>query len=1615
MSIQVPIDNPGIGEWTLASIEADVSADPGVGSWQTNAAGDRLDVSHFVGGLNVADVLDQLVAGSLVYIRFEGRARLYTVTGTVRHTAYQEIAVDPAETKDSAGFSLADGDTHSIETYNPSSVVDGQAVDHGAQTGLSDDDHPQYHTDARGDARYVQLSQKGAPNGVASLDASGKVPTSQVDTIQGPQGDPGPAGQDGADGDPGESAYQAWIAAGNSGTQQDFADSLVGPQGPQGPIGPQGPAGPAGADGAQGPQGPQGPAGADGVSLTPDQQAALDNANAPTGANPLATVADVTPGGTDLTIKDDTVPLTTAATEIDFAGSVVVTEPSPNQIRVEVTPGAAPVASVFGRLGVVAAEESDYAASQVDNDSNVAGAFVDDALNQLDTRTTAAQSSAAQALLDAAAAQSDATSAKTKTDRITVTQAVNLDTMESDTVANNAKVTYDDAAIVADNEAKLTNVSTISTAGAALIDDADPAAQRTTLGLGTAAVEDVGSAIGDVVQLENVGGGPGLPAVDGSQLLNLPGVGGSVSVEDDDVQIVGTATTLNFTGAITAADGGSGQVNINVAPGSAPVDSVFGRDGVVTAEPGDYTSDQIDNDSTVAGGLGSVTTALEQLETNIANKTVDVVSNVAQDRILGRLTAGSGASEELTAAQVRGLLNVEDGATADLTGAEIKALYEAEADTNAYDDAAVAAVAANSASVGYTSGGFGSWQVEAVYTGAEAPAQGKFLVNDVTVAGTTAIRINLQSVSTVPTAIFQQLRAGDRLFVQANGFLLASEPAAIQWIVDGPAIESGVYFEIPVSYAGAVGGLYSYNDAWYTFTLLQLREGATGDAHAVGDGSDHADVAANAAAIAALNHDTLPGFEANEHIDWTADQGATNIDDANVPHTSVTTGNPHNVTATDVGLGNVDNTADADKPISDATATALALKTDLSLYLGHLADTDNPHQVDFGDLNPVTLAVLDSKISDRDLTADADKLDTLAAPITGADDPNATDGNGYPIGTVYVNTTSEEAFILVDNTADANVWGGTAGGGGVSFSILAELDALISDRDLTADADTLDSIEPMSGSSDPGVSTATDKALGTVYVNTTSEIAFILVDNTNGANAWYEVGSGVGGGHAIQDDGTPVTVRSNLNFTGAGVTLSDDAGNDATVVTIDADVEAVAGDGLVGSGAVGLAVGAGNGIAVTPTAVSVDESQVDITLLLGYDAEKHNNKIIFDASGNMASYTSEANNTFYFQTDTLALYVRSAGTWQSVAGGSGSGIVVGTPTGGAGTAPQDSTDFSAGEFFYDNVAQRLWYNDANTPEEVGGVTVDDTTIEINGSGQLAVKNPRPSPPTVLGTWELLSDDVVNPSAGQFRFTTAGDAAALASADTIKIHQTDSGAVDYSTQIQGAGNGLTILRISDTADVNQYHDFLIGKPGVGFSFASTGNIPITSLGGPLTAATVGGDYRLAFSQMAGALVTESHSVFVNPGAADTTNWYSIPEGRSYATENYTGQYASTTDSSIHNRHLGWEPPGAGRLVQVDFLFASAEDNEGAFAPTCAWAVTKYNRTKQAAAQGTATQLATGTSIMGFAVDDKQAVAAYSPINEDLTINDCILVMFKRNNANAPASFSVQVRYTYLLGV
>lgn len=62
---------------------------------------------------------------------------------------------------------------------------------------------------------------------------------------------------------------------------------------------------------------------------------------------------------------------------------------------------------------------------------------------------------------------------------------------------------------------------------------------------------------------------------------------------------------------------------------------------------------------------------------------------------------------------------------------------------------------------------------------------------------------------------------------------------------------------------------------------------------------------------------------------------------------SQTTGNPHGTTKSDVGLSNVDNTSDANKPVSTAQATAIAAKANAALE-AWIAPTLGNSWVNFG-------------------------------------------------------------------------------------------------------------------------------------------------------------------------------------------------------------------------------------------------------------------------------------------------------------------------------------------------------------------------------------------------------------------------------------------------------------------------------------------------------------------------------------------------------------------------------------------------------------------------------------------------------------------------------------------
>ncbi|RKZ78382.1 MAG: hypothetical protein DRQ35_06075 [Gammaproteobacteria bacterium] len=162
------------------------------------------------------------------------------------------------------------------------------------------------------------------------------------------------------------------------------------------------------------------------------------------------------------------------------------------------------------------------------------------------------------------------------------------------------------------------------------------------------------------------------------------------------------------------------------------------------------------------------------------------------------------------------------------------------------------------------------------------------------------------------------------------------------------------------------------------------------------------------------------------------------------------TNNPHSVDKNDVGLGNVDNTSDANKPVSNATQTEL------------------------------------------------DKKATGAASSVANDFAAFSDITGKVLVNSGLNVSSFDAA-------------------GSASAVQTNLD--------------------------------NHKDHGNLHMTSAERSAMDATNAPGGLNPFITQDDFVsGGGHAIQEEGTPFTQRANLNFVGA--TLSDDAGNNRTTVTI---------------------------------------------------------------------------------------------------------------------------------------------------------------------------------------------------------------------------------------------------------------------------------------------------------------------------------------------------------------------------------------------------------------------------------------------------------------------------------
>jgi hypothetical protein len=295
---------------------------------------------------------------------------------------------------------------------------------------------------------------------------------------------------------------------------------------------------------------------------------------------------------------------------------------------------------------------------------------------------------------------------------------------------------------------------------------------------------------------------------------------GDLIVTDDDVEVSTAVGWLDLVG-FTITDEGNGKVRVESA-----------------------------------GGAGSV----------------DYVSNVATSTILGRVTAGTGNSEELTPTQVRTLINVEDGATAAGATGDAYATSH-EADSTAHTAAEI---------VNTPAGGIAATDVQAALNELDGDkVAGPASATDNSIArfdGTTGKLIQDGGGATLSDNGHLQLLASDAgLHLQERVTGPASQAATGHYWVKAGALPKPIYTDdvgteselIGSAIAGQIAALTHVTPAAGDYVLIEDASDSNNKKHVLvselsGSGTDADAIHDNVAGeIAAL---TLVTVASGDHI-----------------------------------------------------------------------------------------------------------------------------------------------------------------------------------------------------------------------------------------------------------------------------------------------------------------------------------------------------------------------------------------------------------------------------------------------------------------------------------------------------------------------------------------------------------------------------------------------------------------------------------------------------------------------------------------------------------------------------------------------------------------------------
>lgn len=245
----------------------------------------------------------------------------------------------------------------------------------------------------------------------------------------------------------------------------------------------------------------------------------------------------------------------------------------------------------------------------------------------------------------------------------------------------------------------------------------------------------------------------------------------------------------------------------------------------------------------------------------------------------------------------------------------------------------------------------------------------------------------------------------------------------------------------------------------------------------------------------------------------------------------------------DVGLGNVDNTSDADKPISTATQDALDLKYDSSNPAGYITLGEVPAapvtsvNSQVGD---VVLTKSDVGLGNVDNTSDADKPISTATQ-TALDDKVAKAGD-----TMTGQLTMQDSAIVVDYTATSGF--ATTTELGNNYVLLLSNNGIDSkELNQTASTSTLNRTNTASTTSDANIILSVEESAPYLFAQTTDyandtfsqttmtsqNIAIDFADNASGVNSTVIFGTGAYSIQTTQPDSSYVLIEGSNSGTAA--------------------------------------------------------------------------------------------------------------------------------------------------------------------------------------------------------------------------------------------------------------------------------------------------------------------------------------------------------------------------------------------------------------------------------------------------------------------------------------------------